>query len=236
MTRRIPDSIGDSEIDFDDYASDYDRLLHEGTGFFADRESYFAQYKIDILRRQIDSSIGRILDFGCGIGRNIPFLRAAFPQATIVGYDPSKASLARARIDHPGVVFIGDLPNDDVCDPYDLILVACVFHHIPLERRPIVTSTLHQRLRPGGSLVVFEHNPFNPITRKIVRDCPFDRDAVLLRRSESRRLLSAAGFSDVRGSYCLFIPPSLPRLLRFERMLGWLPLGGQYWLKARRDT
>ena len=36
-------------------------------------------------------------------------------------------------------------------------------------------KTLFQRLVPGGIIVIFERNPFNPVTRKIVNTCPYDR-------------------------------------------------------------
>ena len=42
---------------------------------------------------------GRVLDLGCGTGRNLPLLPAG---AGAVGLDPSWASLARARRRAPG--------------------------------------------------------------------------------------------------------------------------------------
>jgi hypothetical protein len=33
-------------------------------------------------------------------------------------------------------------------------------------------------------------------------------------------------------AYCLFIPPKFSRLAPLEKYLGWLPLGGQYWVTA----
>jgi len=96
-------------------------------------------------------------------------------------------------------------------------------------------KVLYQRLTPGGTIVIFEHNPFNPVTRKIVNDCPYDKDAVLLRPSELKTLLVDAGLLVHRSVYCLFVPPSLSALLPLESKLGWLPLGGQYWVTAVRD-
>ena len=80
----------------------------------------------------------------------------------------------------------------------------------------------------------FEHNPYNPVTRRIVSNCPYDEDAVLLKPSELRTLLSGAGLSVQRQAYCLFVPPRFGRLAACEAALGWLPLGGQYWIEARR--
>ncbi len=223
------------KVDFDDYTDNYNSLLRESTGFFAESEAYFAKYKVDILRREVPATTKRLLEYGCGIGRNIPFLRAAFPEATIAGSDISVASLEIARKENPGVEFILEQADTNVAEPYEVIFIAGVFHHIPVKERACVMKALYQRLIPGGTIVIFEHNPFNPVTRKIVNDCPYDKDAVLLRPSELKTLLVDARLPVHRSAYCLFVPPSLSVLLPLESKLGWLPLGGQYWVTAVRD-
>jgi len=222
------------KVDFDDYTDNYNSLLRESTGFFTENEAYFAKYKVNILRREVPATTKRLLEYGCGIGRNIPFLRAAFPDATIAGSDISLASLEIARNENPDVEFFLEQDDTDVTEPYEAIFIAGVFHHIPVRERAAVMKTLYRRLAPGGTIVIFEHNPFNPVTRKIVNDCPYDRDAVLLKPSKLKTLLVDAGLLVRRNAYCLFIPPSLSVLLPLEAKLGWLPLGGQYWVAANR--
>ncbi|MFP5391357.1 MAG: class I SAM-dependent methyltransferase [Gammaproteobacteria bacterium] len=220
-------------VDFDHYTDDYNRLLKEKTQFFSSSEVYFAQYKVDIVRARVAQGVKRVLEFGCGIGRNIPFLQQAFPNAAIVGSDISQASLDTARTDNPDVQFIHDDGTATDMGQFDVIFVAGVFHHIPPALRDMVTANIRQRLAPGGTLFVFEHNPYNPVTRRIVSTCPYDADAVLLKPGELTGRLRKAGLAIERKQYCLFIPPSLPALLPLERKLGWLPLGGQYWVQAR---
>lgn len=222
------------KVDFDEYTAEYNQLLREGTGFFSESEAYFAKYKVDILRREVSGSPRRVLEYGCGIGRNIPFLKDAFPGAEISGSDISGASLQIARAENPDVNFYIDNADFYADEPYDVIFIAGVFHHIPVVERVAIMLALYQRLRSGGVIIIFEHNPFNPVTRRIVNNCPYDRDAVLLRPSELKSRLINANFLVRGGAYCLFVPPSLPLLLPLENMLGWLPLGGQYWLKATR--
>lgn len=228
--------MNEPKVDFDNYTENYNSLLRESTGFFSESEVYFAKYKVDILRRGAPATAKRLLEYGCGIGRNIPFLRAAFPGATIAGSDISAASLEIARKENSGVEFFVESTDTNTAEPYDVIFVAGVFHHIQVNERAAVMNTLFRRLSPGGMIVIFEHNPFNPVTRKIVNNCPYDQDAVLLRPSELKTFLVGAGLS-VRGSaYCLFVPPSLSMLLPLEPKLGWLPLGGQYWVMATRPA
>lgn len=219
-----------NKVDFDEYTSNYNALLHEQTAFFSPNEEYFARYKVDIVRTRVSAPVSRILEFGCGIGRNISFLQKAFPQAVIRGYDISEAGLVIAREENPGVEFTADLAA--LTGSYDLIFIAGVFHHIAVSERAGVTQRLLSLLAPQGNLIVFEHNPYNPVTRRIVSNCPYDADAVLLPPGELRALLASAGFAIVKSGYCLFIPPKLSLLAPLENLLQWLPLGGQYWVHA----
>jgi len=224
-----------NRVDFDKFTSNYNELLNQETRFFSPSEEYFARYKTDIVRKQVFYHVSRVLEYGCGIGRNIPFLQHAFPEAVIVGSDISNASLVVARRENMGIDFIQESEAVPTMEPFDLIFVAGVFHHVPMELRPQVARTLYERLSPGGSLFVFEHNPFNPVTRRIVSNCPYDEDAVLLKPSELIGLLGQASLTIERKSYCLFVPPKLSLLARLESRLGWLPLGGQYWIQAKRN-
>jgi hypothetical protein len=92
---------------------------------------------------------------------------------------------------------------------------------------------LRALLKPGGCIAVFEHNPINPVTRRLVADCAFDEDAVLLSLRETRDLLTRETGLSVRDSgYSLFFPHPLRRLRFLEAILRWLPLGGQYYVVA----
>lgn len=220
------------KIDFDDYSANYDELLYESTKLYAEDSEYFAKYKVDLVRQSIRSPVRRVLEYGCGTGRNIGYLQVAFPEAKIFGTDVSAESLHKARANNPGVEFELEAPALDM-GRFDLIFIASVFHHIPPVERKEVMKSLAARLAPGGSIDVFEHNPFNPVTRKIVGDCPFDADAVLLKPDELRGLFRHAAIRLDHVSYCLFVPPRLSWLIPIEKYLRWLPLGGQYWIRGR---
>lgn len=222
-------------VDFDDFTDNYNQLLSEKTQFFSSNEKYFARYKVNLVRKRVYSPVSRLLEYGCGIGRNISFLQKAFPDAVIVGSDISGASLEIARRANTGVEFVQGGENLDSIGQFDLIFVAGVFHHVPIEQRVQVARVLSKRLLPNGLLFVFEHNPFNPVTRHIVNKCPYDEDAVLLKPSELQGILRQAALSVERKAYCLFVPPRLSVLAQLESLLGWLPLGGQYWVEARHS-
>ena len=224
------------KVDFDKYTDNYNELLREGTQFFSSSEEYFARYKVDLVAsRESARPVNRVLEYGCGIGRNIPYLQRAFPQAAMVGTDISAASLEQARRDYPQARFEVETADLDV-GSFDLIFIAGVFHHIPPAERVAAAGAVARRLNPGGSVYVFEHNPYNPVTRRIVNNCPSDADAVLLKPLELKRLLAGAGLAPAGDGYCLFIPPRFSRLAPLEKHLAWLPLGGQYWVGGKAPT
>lgn len=72
-------------VDFDRSIDDYNELLHERTQFFSPQEDYFARYKVDIVAERVSRPVSAVLEYGCGIGRNIPFLQAAFPGLPLGG-------------------------------------------------------------------------------------------------------------------------------------------------------
>lgn len=221
------------QVNFDEFTDTYNAHLKEQTKLFTSNDGYFAQYKVDITKKIIANPL-TILEFGCGIGRNVPFLKKAFPNSTIVGTDISLDSLAYAHKANPDVQFIptAELSNSEM--RFDLIFVASVYHHIPCNQRANVTKLLYNSLAPRGQLIIFEHNPYNPVTRKIVSNCPYDEGVVLLAPRTLKNFVREAGFELYRQGYCLFFPPWIPLMNAIEPYLKWLPMGGQYWVHATK--
>jgi hypothetical protein len=84
-------------------------------------------------------------------------------------------------------------------------------------------------LKPGGTFAIIEHNPYNPVTRGIVKRTPVDADAILLKPSETRSLMGRQGFAIRDLQYFLYLPEKLYRSLgALETIFLGLPLGGQY--------
>jgi SAM-dependent methyltransferase len=221
-----------TKIDFDQYAGQYEALIAAQTNFFDSDNDYFVRYKVE-RAKALTGEVDAVLDFGCGIGRAMPHFRSSFPNADVVGCDPSADSLGIARRDNPDCRFF---PMDElIATPrFDLVLASCVFHHINPAERQDALRYCHDRLKPGGHLVIFEHNPFNPVTQRLVSTCPFDADAVLLRMGETKRRMREAKFEIAETGYSLFFPSQLASLRPLEPYLSWLPLGGQYFVSGVR--
>jgi SAM-dependent methyltransferase len=219
-----------AKIDFDQYAGQYEALIAAQTGFFDRDNDYFVRYKIE-RAKALCGDAEAVLDFGCGVGRAMRYFRAAFANADVIGCDPSADSLAIARRDNPDCRFFG-MDELNAGPRFDLVLASCVFHHIAPAERQDALRYCYDRLKPGGHVVVFEHNPYNPVTRHLVNTCPFDADAVLLTMGETKRRLREAKFAVAQTGYCLFFPSQLAALRPLEARLSWLPLGGQYFVSG----
>jgi SAM-dependent methyltransferase len=119
---------------------------------------------------------------------------------------------------------------------FDLAFAACVFHHIPAVRHVPLLVEIKRVLRPGGVLVVFEHNPLNPFTVRAVNTCPFDENAVLINARRFKSKLIDASFVDIRCAYRVFFPRFLRGLRFMDKCLFSLPLGAQYCVTATKPA
>jgi SAM-dependent methyltransferase len=217
---------------FDSYAKDYRRTIDASIALSGESSSYFHEYKLKCLTREAFKASSTVLDFGCGIGQLSGLLADHYEE--VIGFDPSGVSIEIARQNQPKVFFVNNL-SELAASSFDLIVCAGVFHHIEPASRENAVKELASLLRPGGSAVVFEHNPFNPLTRQAVDRCPLDDDAILLTPREVRRLFVGHGFRDVYQRYIVFFPGILSWLRPLEPQLGWLPFGAQTMTVAVSD-
>jgi SAM-dependent methyltransferase len=225
--------------EFDLYVDDYHDQHAASIRLSGEDPDFFSAYKAALTARLLAAAglaPAQIMDFGAGLGNCVPHLQRAFPEAALTCLDVSAQSLthcaARAIRPVETVAYDGrTLPFGDAS--FDMVFTACVFHHIPTADHIRLLSEIRRTLQPGGCFVLFEHNPWNPLTRHAVRNCPFDRNAVLISATEMRSRMRTAGFADVALRWTMFFPAALAPLRPLERGLGWLPLGAQYCVMAR---
>lgn len=219
--------------EFDPYAKSYDAVLAAALGGDVEVDR-FAAYKIEEMAHRLRGvRVGRVLDFGCGVGRSLPFLVDAFPAAEVWGFDPSADCAVAARARAPTTRVVDDW-NAVERGSFDCVLAANVFHHVPPVARHAELERCRALLAPQGSLFVFEHNPFNPVTRRVFERCPFDRDAEMIAPSDLLRLGRSVGLAVRHRAYTLFLPFSGPAVATLHRLLAWLPLGAQYYVQFVR--
>ena len=215
-----------NKAEFDKYASSYEFMHARNVALSGESPEYFATYKQKFLERLLAPvNEPAVLDFGCGIGNLTRLLVRSF--SDVSGYDPSTESVSLAKKRARDATFYDDA-NAIPRDSFDAVVLANVLHHVPPEKRGVLMASIWPVVRPAGRVIIFEHNPYNPITRKVVRECEFDDNAVLLYPRESRSLLEGVGLRDIDLDYIVFFPRPLAVLRPIEPALAWLPLGAQY--------
>lgn len=220
--------------EFDQYAEQYDRVLNESIPDGLIEDGYFAEYKIALMAARLTGNKpGRILDFGCGAGRSLPFLEQYFPDAELWGYDVSPASLKVAEERAPSAKLFFDWHTIGEIQ-FDVIIAANVFHHIPPEARQQALNQCQKSLTNDGKMFMFEHNPYNPATRWIFEHCPFDADAEMFNLKTALGLAKRSGFRATQHGYTLFFPRPLAFLRGLEPLLKYVPLGAQYYVQMHK--
>ncbi|MGH9025098.1 MAG: class I SAM-dependent methyltransferase [Acidimicrobiia bacterium] len=225
--------------DFDAYADSYRTAVSHSIAFSGQEHDYFtrrkAEHLVDVAGRLLSAPAElSVLDVGCGVGTTDEFLADHFGE--LRGVDTAGEAVTRAAARNPtahyGAYDGRVLPFPD--GRFDLTFAICVAHHVAPIDRPSLAAELRRVVRPGGLVVVFEHNPFNPLTRVAVSRCEFDQGVVLLTRRSTVRLLRATGLDPVEARYIIFLTSDRPRARAVERRLRWLPFGAQHYVAARR--
>jgi len=239
MSNTINQNVTEA-AEFDELAEKYDDELREALGNFAGEDiELFAEYKVEILARHFAKNPPKsILEFGCGTGRNMSYLKDYFPNADIHGCDISEESIKRAEQFYAGPSYHVTRSAQDLIETFpggiDCIFVTNVFHHIPPEFHQEYLTALHQILSPNGRIFIFEHNPYNPVVRVIFSRTPIDQDATMVNPQYLRRSLTDAGFHSAKLRYSLFFLWRNTFTTTIESGLTWLPVGAQYYVHAAK--
>lgn len=219
------------ESEFDQYADSYKQLVSQSTGDKLQDIEFYARQKIRILKKLlgVQTTPLNVLDFGCGIGLSLPPLQEAFGSCKIYATDPSEKSLAIATNSSAAVpISYSDLNTEKFRNTFDLIFTSCVFHHIDESEHLQILANLLQLASPGGKLVIAEHNPWNPVTQRMVNNCPFDEGVILIPMPVMKKRMLTAGWKNPGGRFMSFVPASFQKIGSIDYFLGWCPLGGQY--------
>ena len=123
------------------WAATYDEVAHSKRDFDA-----------DISRQVMEDRIGgRVLELGCGTGKNTRWLAKRAQQ--LVACDFSLAMLARAKERMPGVEFhLCDMRGEWPVDEVDVVVVDLVLEHVE-HLRPVFVQAKN-KLAAGGMLFI----------------------------------------------------------------------------------
>ncbi|PYN09639.1 MAG: SAM-dependent methyltransferase [Candidatus Rokuibacteriota bacterium] len=143
----------------------------------------------------VGGAAGRVLDVGCGTGRNLPLFDTG---VRVVGLDPTRDALLAARRRAPAVPLVqGDaqaLPFRT--GAFDTVVSGLVFCSVPDPARGL--AEVKRVLRSGGTLRMLEHvralgglkalvqDRCQPLWTRLSGGCHWNRD--------TERTVEAAGF------------------------------------------
>jgi SAM-dependent methyltransferase len=225
--------------DFDAYRDAYREAVEKSIAFARTELDFFTRAKAETLLEVTARRVGNplelsFLDVGCGPGETDRFLEGKV--VGLAGVDVASELVKVASERNPWADYTAVRPGEPLPYPaqaFDVSFAVCVLHHIAPPQRSGLVREMSRVTRPGGMVAIFEHNPWNPLTRRAVARCEFDEDAVLLARGEVKRLLRGAALAEVESHYILFFTRESARLRRIERRLRRTPLGAQYVVTAR---
>ena len=166
----------------------------------------------------------KILDVGCGTGRDLSFLLGNGKDA--YGVDPSREMLVAAHqtlgargVSSEGRLFLGSLPDlsQFAESEFDGVLCSAVMMHLPEEELFDAVYALRRVLRPGGTFLVsvpVTRNDVDPITRRdgggrLFTELPAPKLHLLFERVgfvviESEQVEDSLGRSDISWSITEF--------------------------------
>jgi len=109
----------------------------------------------------------RILDLGCGTGRNSLLMhRRLGEKGEVIGVDISpvmERHFMKNTLGVPRVSFLHqriDVPFT-LEHPFDRVLISFVIHGFPHENRLQIIENIHRNLKPGGSLFLLDYAEFS---------------------------------------------------------------------------
>jgi ubiquinone/menaquinone biosynthesis C-methylase UbiE len=223
--------------DFDEFAENYREIHNENLKFSGADSQYFAEMKIKLLKNKETNVQQRVLDIGCGDGLTEVYFAQYFSAWQIDGIDVSEESITVAKQ--------RKLPNanfqtyDSIHFPFennsfDKVFIANVLHHVAFNKHADIFNEIFRVLKKNGKILIYEHNPLNPLTQYLVKTCIFDKDAKLLSHFYTLSMLKKHHLFIEKMQFIVFFPRKgiLSKLIFLEKYLQWLPIGGQYYCSA----
>jgi len=181
--------------------------------------------RVELMRSLVPE--GRVLDVGCGTGALLALLPETYER---VGVDVSDSMLEVARRRGLEVRCASSERLPFEADSFDLVTTFAVLHH--LIEPDVVRRSLEEMVRvtrPGGRMLVWDHNPLNPYWPLLMARLPQDRgDEKLVRARTIVDVLKLQGMQEVSLRRLTWVPDFTPPralgvMARLERRLERLP-------------
>jgi SAM-dependent methyltransferase len=199
--------------DVDRVQAHYDHVAHQYDEVFSTHVTrHYLDKRLNMVRSLL--AHGRVLDVGCGTGALAAHIAAAGYE--VVGVDVSPGMLAEAArrgLAGAYAAFSTALPFPD--NGFDLALTVATLHHLETPVRVAFTiAEMGRVVRPGGHVLLWDHNPLNPYWPILMKRVPQDSgNERLVPMSELLADVRAAGLRPVAARRLGLIPDFMPAKL-----------------------
>ena len=226
--------------EFDTLIKEYKHIRDENVWISGEKSEYFNIYKChhfqNLFKREILATKPYVLDYGCGNGSFSIELSASGFRGFLFGLDMSFEFLKEAVKNNSGILFVNfdgfNIPLK--VGAFDYVVVVNVLHHIQPHERQRVLSKVSGLLKKEGKLIIYEHNPLNPLTNYAFTHNVIDKNAKMLSFCEAINLVLSSELRIIKCGFIVFFPRILKVFRLFEPYLSFLPLGAQYFVVGEK--
>ncbi|MCC6179561.1 MAG: class I SAM-dependent methyltransferase [Chloroflexi bacterium] len=208
---------------YDHVAHDYDQVFRPHVA------EHYLRKRTAVVRNLLPYG-GTVVDVGCGTGALAGWVQRA--GYDVVGVDASPGMLKQALEHGVGAVYAAystALPFED--GVFDLALSVATMHHLETPERVAATiAEMGRVVRPGGYVLVWDHNPLNPYWPILMKRVPQDHgDERLVSVWEILDAVREAGLRPVGAARTGLVPDFMPLALmpiwtRVERIVEGNPV------------
>jgi len=198
-----------SHVHMDEVAAVYDETIPRHV------QAHYLRKRVAFIRRRLAS--GRVADVGCGTGVLDEALRKA--SVDVVGLDESEGMLRHYHGRDEGLhgVCADSTRLPLASESVEAAVCIAVLHHVgsPEQVRRTIAEML-RIVKPGGWILLWDHNPLNPYWPLFMKRLPQDQEPTrLVPMRELREALRELGARRIEARRLGLVPDFAPA--------GWLP-------------
>jgi len=226
-------------VNFENYKDSYQESIQKSIAFIGQKLEFFTEVKANQILKIAKEQLGNtkllnVLDVGCGIGLTDKFLASKFNKLS--GVDVFTGVINKAIQLNPLVnyqTYDGQkLPFED--GSFDIVFTICVIQCVPKAQWQNFIEEMKRVVKKGGLIIIFEHNPYNPLTRFVTWRCELNKGLPLIPKNSLRKLFKKSGLKEIKDKYIVFFPWRSKIYRKLENLFGWFPIGAQYLLVGQK--
>lgn len=170
-----------------------------------DRSGHMAERRLSLIESYLKRTNGNVLDFGCGVGKDLSLLAKKYPFRRFIGIDTDKRFIeyANSKMKNSSNVSFTNSFDDlsNIKSKFGFIYSIDVLHHV--DGISSVANQMHKILKKNGLWLSIEPNILNP---KVFLNQFLKKDERLFFKKKTEKIFLHSGFKIVEKGLFLLIP------------------------------